>query len=148
MKYLSLLVIFIFICSCNKVKDKTKETVNKAGEVVAKTGSEFVDGVSKGVEQTFQNEILLSENLKNMGVKTGKILINSSDSAQNNILTAYMIFDEKIERNIIVKVFDENSREYGRAKLNVSAEKGEAKYFDFVFDKRTHIERKGKIIFE
>lgn len=148
MKYLSLLLILISLSSCNRVKDKTKETVNKAGEVVAKTGSEFVDGVSKGVEETFRNEIALSEELQNMGLKTGKILINSSDSAQNNVLTVYMIFDKKMVRDIVVKVFDEHSKEYGRSKLKVSAEEGEAKYFDFVFDKRTHIESKGKIIFE
>lgn len=148
MKYLLLVLIFASLSSCNRVKEKTKETVNKAGEVVAKTGSEFVDGVSKGVEKTFRNEIVLSKELQNAGLKTGKILINNSDSAQNNILTVYMIFGEKMARDIVVKVFDEDSKEYGRSKLRVSTEEGEAKYFDFVFDKRTHIESKGKIIFE
>ena len=35
--------------ACNWAKHKAKETVNKTGEVVAQTGSEFVNGVSKGI---------------------------------------------------------------------------------------------------
>ena len=58
------------ICSCNWTKDKAKETANNTGEVVAKTGSEFVDGVSKGIEKSFSNEIILSETLKTNGIKT------------------------------------------------------------------------------
>ena len=63
MKYLFIIIILTSV-SCNWAKQKTKETVNKAGEVVAKTGSEFVDGVSKGVEKTFQNQVVLSDQLK------------------------------------------------------------------------------------
>jgi len=134
--------------SCNWAKEKTRQTVNKSGEVIAKTGSEFVDGVSKGVEKTFQNEIIISDELKNGGLKTGKIIINNSDSAQNNVLTTYLIFDEDMNKEIIVKVFDENNNEYGRTIQKIRAEKGEAKYFDFGFEKRVNIESKGKIVFE
>ena len=46
MKYL-LIILALTFASCNWAKQKTKETVNKTGEVVAKAGSEFVNGVSK-----------------------------------------------------------------------------------------------------
>lgn len=38
--------------SCNRIKKKTKETVNKGGETVGKTASGFFEGVPEGVEQT------------------------------------------------------------------------------------------------
>lgn len=148
MKYIFILLSTVFITSCNWFKQKTKETVNKTGEVVAKTGSEFVDGVSKGVEKTFQNEVTFSDKLKNEGLKSGKIIINSSESSTDNILTTYLIFDNNIEEKITVKVFNEAGLEYGRVTQIVKGQKDEAKYIDFVFDKRTNIDGKGKVTFE
>jgi len=38
--------------------------------------------------------------------------------------------------------------EYGRVSKTVTGITGEGKYFDFVFDKRTNIDGRGKISFE
>lgn len=144
------LLIFVVIVtsSCNWTKDKAKQGANKTGEVVAKTGSEFVDGVAKGIEKSFSNEIIMTDNLKASGLKTGKILIRSSDSTTDNILSPYLIFEKDFDQIIMVKVFDEQGLEYGRTTQTVSAKANEAKYFDFVFDKRTNIDGKGKISLE
>jgi hypothetical protein len=147
MKYIFIL-FSLFLLSCNWAKQKTKETVNKTGEVIAKTGSEFADGVAKGVEKTFQNQVKFSPKLSNEGLKSGKIIIHSSDSTTDNILTAYLIFDNSIDEKITVKVFTESGQEYGRITETIKGLKGEAKYFDFVFDKRTNIDSKGTITFE
>ena len=102
MKYL--LIIFSFaIASCNWGKQKAKEAVHKTGEVVAKAGSEFADGVSKGIEKTFQNQVLISDDLKNKGLKTGKILILGSDSTTDNILSVYFIFDKEFDQKVTIK---------------------------------------------
>jgi len=103
MKYIFIL-FSLFLLSCNWAKQKTKETVNKTGEVIAKTGSEFADGVAKGVEKTFQNQVKFSPKLSNEGLKSGKIIIHSSDSTTDNILTAYLILDNSIDEKITVKV--------------------------------------------
>src|SRR5437879_626327 len=79
MKYL-IFPLALIIASCNWAKQKTKETVNKTGEVIGKAGSEFANGVSKGVEKTFKNEVRISEQLTKQGLQSGKILINSTDS--------------------------------------------------------------------
>ena len=147
MKYLFIIIILTSV-SCNWAKQKTKETVNKTGEVVAKTGSEFVDGVSKGVENTFQNQVVLSDQLKDQGVQTGKITIHGTDSTTDNILTTYFIFDNNFDQNITVKVISQAGQEYGRTTQNLKGQKGEAKHIDFVFDKRTNIDSKGKLLFE
>ncbi|HEX5026682.1 MAG TPA: hypothetical protein VFV68_15485 [Agriterribacter sp.] len=148
MKYFFILLTIGFLTSCNWFKQKAKDTVNKSGEIVAKTGSELVDGVSKGVEKTFQNTVIFSGELQKDGLKAGKFIINSTDSSIDNILTGYLIFDSNMERNITVKVFNENGQEYGRVSQHVQGQKGEAKYIDFVFDKRTNIDGKGKVSFE
>ncbi len=149
MKTVSLLLLLaLFSISCNWAKEKAKETVNKTGEIVAKTGSEFVNGVDKGVQKTFSNQLELSDALIKAGVKTGRINISSSDSATDNIISAYLMFENDFNQKIIAKVVDENNLEYGRANQMVTGKKGEGKYFDFTFDKRTNIDSKGKIIFE
>jgi len=147
MKYLPIILTLTFT-SCHWAKQKTKETVNKTGEVVAKTGSEFVNGVAKGIEKTFQNEVGFSDQLKSHGLKTGKIIIHGTDSSTDNILTAYLIFDDNFNQNITIKVISEEGQEYGRVTQHVIGQKGEAKYVDFIFDKRTNIDSKGKLLFE
>jgi len=147
MKYL-FVILTLTLVSCNWAKQKTKETVNKTGEVVTKTGSEFVDGVSKGIEKTFQNDIEFSDQLKKQGLHSGKIIINSTDSSTDNILPTYLIFDNHLDQNITIKVISDTGQEYGRVTQHITGQKGEAKYIDFIFDKRTNIDGKGKLLFE
>ena len=147
MKY-SIIILAMLLCSCNWAKQKTKDGVNKTGEVVGKTGSEFVNGITKGVEQTFQNKIEFSPQLVAAGLKSGKITIHGTDSSSDNVLTAYLIFDGDINQKVMVKAYTEAGEECGRVRQEINGVKGEAKYADFVFDKRTNIDSKGKITFE
>jgi hypothetical protein len=148
MKYLIILSTTLFFASCNWAKQKTKDTINKTGEVVAKTGSEFADGVQKGVVKTFENEVSISADLSKAGFQTGKIIINGTDSTTDNIMTAYVIFNEDIDKTIVSKVYDNAGKEYGRATYKLIGKKNESKYIDIVFDNRTNIDGKGKVVFE
>ncbi len=144
-----LLALTIAIISCNRAKEKTKDTINKGGEVVGKTATEFFEGVSEGVEKTLQCEIVLSQLLKDNGVNTGKFAIgNDTAGGQNNLLTIYLIFDKDFKNELSVKVFDKSGLESGRTKMKVEAKAAEAKYYDFAFDTRTNIEVKSKITIE
>jgi hypothetical protein len=140
--------MMIAFFSCNWAKQKTKESVNKTGEVVGKAGSEFVNGVAKGVEKTFDSKLELSNSLTAQGLKTGKVLISSSDSASDNILTPYFIFDGSINQPVTIRVISETGQEYGRVKQQLTGKKGEAHYIDFIFDRRTNIDGRSKIIVE
>jgi hypothetical protein len=143
---LVLLLLLAIAVSCGKIKEKTKDGINKGGETVGKTATEFFEGVSEGVEQTLACEILLSQELKDMGVKTGKTSVNNSpDGGNNNLLTLYLIFDKDFKSSVIAKAFDKNGLEIGRAKLEIQSKTGDAGYYDFSFDKRTYIEVKSKI---
>ncbi|RYY66714.1 MAG: hypothetical protein EOO12_03420 [Chitinophagaceae bacterium] len=148
MKFLHLVVAALLLGSCNWFKQKTKDTVNKTGEVVGKAGSEFVNGVSKGVEKSFENAVVVSDALKGEGLHTGKVLINGTDSTSDNIVTAYLIFDKDLSHVLTVKVFTAGGQEYGRVSQPVTGKRNEARYVDFVFDKRTNIDGKGTITME
>ena len=141
MKQIITLIILTFLpTSCDRVKEKTKNTINEGGEVVGKTATEFIEGVSEGVDKTLQCEILLSEGLKNSGLQTGKFSIqNDTNGGQNNLLAIYVIFNKDFSKPLLVKAFDKTGLEIGRSKLTVEGKAGEAKYYDFAFDKRTYI---------
>lgn len=142
-------ILLLVIFSCNKVKQKTRETINEGGEIVGKAATEFAEGVSEGAERTLDCEISLSDNLMGKGLKTGNFYVDKDSSGGvNNILRLYLIFDKDFDGQVVAKLFAKNGLESGRTKIKIKATSGDAKYFDFVFDKRTHIEVKSKIAIE
>ena len=147
-KTIIFLTIILTLTSYNWAKDKAKATINKSGEIVAETASEFGDGMYKGVKKTFQNDIQLSDKLKNEGLEFGETSINSTDTKTDNVLTTYIIFNNDFDETVTVKLFNKDNKEYGRLAKEMKGEKGQAKYFDFTFDKRVHIGTKGTIIIE
>lgn len=150
MKFKQLLYIvgILLFCSCNRIANKTKEGINKGGEVVGETATEFFEGVSEGVDKTLECEIVLSKELLEKGLKTGVYDIESQPIGNNNKLTLYIIFNEDFERQIIAKAYNKKGMEIGRCKALVSGKKDDAGYFDFEFDERTDIGFRNKIILE
>lgn len=45
-----------------------------------------------------------------------------------------------------MKIEDNKEQEYGRTKTTIEGKKGEAKYYDIIFDKRTSIESKSTFL--
>jgi hypothetical protein len=141
--------LLMFAFSCDRVKEKTKETLNKSGETIGEGATEFFEGVSEGVDRTLQCEISISQKLLNKGLSTGKFSIeNSKIGGENNVLVLYIIFEDDFTDTLTAKAYDKQNLETGRAKLKVEAKAGDAGYFDFVFDERTYIEVKSKIIID
>ncbi|MGB0871156.1 MAG: hypothetical protein ACPGSD_16320 [Flavobacteriales bacterium] len=144
-----LTLISILFISCDRIKNTTKDTINKGGEAVGETAAEFFEGVSEGIDKTLDCDIIISKDLLNKGLKTGKFTIeDGSEGGTNNQLTLYLIFEKDIDTTLTLKAFDKNKLEIGRTKMKVEGEKGNANYFDFTFDKRTYIEKKSIIRIE
>lgn len=144
MKKLISLMTLLTICtfSCNRAND----TINKGGEVVGKTATEFIEGVSEGIDRSLECEINLSEDLIAQGLSTGKFSIeDSEEGGSDNMLVLYIIFDKDFEGELFARAFDKKGLEVGRAKTNVKGKAGDAAYFDFTFDQRTDIEVRSKI---
>jgi hypothetical protein len=143
--FLSLLTL---LASCGRVKDKAKETINRSGKTVGETATEFFEGVAEGIDKTLQCELSLSESLVDKGLRTGKFSIENANGGRNNQLTVYLIFEKDFKSLVSAKAFDKNGLEVGRAKIDITGIADEAGYFDFVFDKKTYIEVRSKIILE
>lgn len=146
--YIILLAVFTLF-SCERVKKKTQDTINAGGEAVGKSATEFVEGVSEGIDKTLEVKVKLSTPLQKKGISTGKFTVSDNPQGGNdNMLTLYLIFDQDYDDIMYVKVFDKNGLETGRAKLEVKGSKGEAAYFDFRFNQRTEIEYRSLIVVE
>ena len=145
LKSLPFIFLFLTFISCDRIKNKTKETINKSGEVIGKSTAEFFEGVSEGVEVTIDCELSLSDELVAQGLSMGKHTVGSENSSNYNKLTVYLIFEQDMEAEFTAIVLDKNSLEIGRTKLAVEGKAGDTGYFDFVFDERTNIEVKSSI---
>lgn len=145
---ITITILILTMISCDWAEDKTKKVINKTGEIVCKTGSEFGDGVYKGVIKTFENEVKISDQLKAKGIELGEVVINSTDSTTDNVLTTYIIFNDNFDQEITIKIFNENGKECGRLSEKLEGEKGKAQHFDFIFDKHVNIGTKGDITIE
>ncbi|MCT4665274.1 MAG: hypothetical protein N4A45_08605 [Flavobacteriales bacterium] len=149
-KLLTILIscFFLFV-SCSKIKQKTKETINKSGEHVGKSATEFIEGITEGVDQALQCELHLSKDLIEKGIQTGKFSIEDGlYEGKKNLLALYLIFEKDFKGNISVKAFDKNDLEMGRSSQKIEAKAGDARFFEFQFDNRTHISVKSKIMIE
>lgn len=146
---ISVCVLVLIISSCNDAGKNTKDAINKTGEKVGKSATEFFEGVSEGIDQTLQCDISLSQDLKDKGLQFGKFEItNDNQGGHHNVLTLYIIFNKNFKGKISAKVFDRNGTECGRTLVPVEGIEGNAGYFDFNFDKRTRIEVKSRITLE
>lgn len=149
MRTLIIILASVSVCfwSCQEVSEKAKETINKTGETVGRTGSEFFQGVSEGIDKGSECKLELSQELIHKGLEPGKFYVKDS-LGKNNVISIYLIFANDIKEQVLLKVVDSKGLEYGRTTQEVSGKKNEARFFDFVLDKRTDIESKSTILLE
>ena len=138
----------IALFSCDRVKNSTKNAIDKTAESAGKVGSDIVTNIGTGVEKSIQSTAQLSDALQQAGVKTGKLYYNQNKIGNENILSMYLIFEKDFVKIVKVKAIDEAGIEYGRTALMIRAKKDSASYFDFKFNERVNLEHKSKFIFE
>lgn len=144
-KLLTVALFMVLAISCNKVKEKTKETINKGGETVGEMATEFTEGVTEGVERNLDCKVVVSDGLKAQGISTGKYHIENDSLGKDNQLVIYIITEKAFKGTLTFKVNDKKGIEFGRQQLQLDAKAGAAGYYDVVFDPRTDIEVKSTI---
>lgn len=144
-KYIIALLLLMIAMSCGDVKEKAKETINKGGEVVGETATEFVEGVTEGVDRTLDSKIVVSDALKQQGINTGKFYIESDTLGKDNKLVIYVISEKDFKGKLTFKALDKKGLETGRKVLELNRKAGEAAYENIAFDERTDIEVKSTI---
>lgn len=125
-----------------------KENINKAGDAAGQAVGELAEGIKSGVQKAFDVKIETPASFAARGLKLGKTSVKNDTAGTDNLLMVYIIFDKKFEGNIVAKAFDSKGMEMGRAKVWVKGTQGDAKYFDFHFDKRTNIDSDSKLELE
>lgn len=142
-QYRWLLIAFL-ISSCSRCNNAVNEASNKAGE----TTGNIVKNVTNGVKNAFDVKAQLSATLTAGGISTGKLQLSSANGGSDNVLSIYLIFNKDFKGNITTKVFDVTGLEMGRSTVAVTGKANEAKYIDFIFDKRTNIDNDSKLMIE
>lgn len=138
----------MLIVGCDSITEKAKNTINKTGEKVGQTATEFIEGVSEGVEKSLETQVVLSDSLNKKGLGLGASSVENDTIGSNNKLVVYFIFNQAFNDTVIAKVYNKNNVEIGRSKLLVTGAKKDAKYVDFIFDKRTYIEVKSTVVLD
>lgn len=134
--------------SCNWAKEKTKDTLHKGGEIIAKAGSEVADGVRTGIDESFANLVKTNSALTAKGVSIGRVLVSGTDSTTDNQLSVYIIFEKAFDGAVMARVIDKNGLEFGRATQQITGAAGDAKFVEFIFDPRTNIDKGDQVILE
>jgi hypothetical protein len=143
------LITFTLFVNCDRVKSGSKKAINKGGEMVGETASEFIDGVDDGVTNTLKPTVEFSAELAERNITKGKYWIDQHPKGrEKNILSIYLIFNQAVNDTLLAKAFDKEGLEIGRSTIIVSENAGDAAYFDFIFDPRTVLEAKSKIVLQ
>lgn len=143
-------VLLLFV-SCSNIVHKTNEvatsTAKEVGQQVGEKSTQFVGGVKDGIDRAYGCTVELSPGLKAQGLEMGKFVISKdSGSDANNKLSVYLIANKQTDIVITAQVYDAAGKEYGRVTTILKWHAAEAHYVDFVFDKRTDIEGRSKIV--
>jgi hypothetical protein len=149
MNYLFITLLALSVCtiSCDRVKKKTKETINYGGETIGEAATEFIEGVSEGVDKTLDCDLSISNQLAVKGISKGVFSIsdNWENDGTNNTLSTYLIFDKAYKGDITAIVYNKINLETGRVTINIEAEAGTADYYEFNFHEKTRIDVKSII---
>lgn len=127
------------VLSCDEISSKTKETINKSGEIIGETATELVEGISDGIEKTLNVKKIIDPDLIKKGLEFGELKVNG-DILKRNEIELYIIFNKNYKGKLQLKAKNENKEEIGRSTVLIKGKKGETKYFQFSFNEKTHIE--------
>lgn len=137
-------LLTISICSlfaCSGVTEKIGEGSEKAGRAVG----EIARGVSSGVDQAFEIQPETDTAFRSKGLSLGKVQLGSEGEGTDNRLSIYLIAAKTIDLQVSAKVYDPKGLEMGRSRSAVKMAAGEARFVDFVFDKRTNIDNDSRV---
>lgn len=137
---ISTLALSIIFSSCDRLSNST--------EKIGETAGDMVKGIETGVKKARAINVSYSESLSSKGITNGKVSLKNDKEGTDNLLSIYLIFSKRFKGKVSAKVYDNQGLEMGRSSVKVDAQSGDAGFYDFHFDKRTNIDRDGKIVLE
>lgn len=150
---IGLLMAGYLIVSCHRIIHKAEEvtsnTATGIGDQVGKRSTEFVSGVKDGVDKVYGCTVDVSPALKAKGISLGKFVIDADTGTRNkNKLSVYIIAANATDMVLTAKITDSKGLEYGRTTAKLKSAAGSAHFVDLIFDQRTDIEGRSKIVLE
>lgn len=115
-------------------------SIEKTGEKTGEVVGEFIKGASSGVQNSFKVEVEVDSALQKKGLALGKIIIANDTLGVDNLVSVYCIFNNDFSDTLMLKAYDNQNLETGRSRLVVQARKDDARFYDFVFDRRTNLD--------
>ncbi len=134
------ITLSVILSSCDRLSNST--------EKIGQTAGDMVKGIESGVKKARAINISYTESLTEKGISNGKVTLKNDKEGTDNLLSVYLIFSKKFKGKILAKAYDNQGLEMGRSTIKVEAKEGEAGFYDFHFDKRTNIDRDGRIVLE
>lgn len=137
---ISILALSVMFSSCDRLSNST--------EKIGETAGDMVKGIESGVKKARAINVTYTESLSSKGITNGKISLKNDQEGTDNLLNIYLIFSKRFKGKVLAKAYDNQGLEMGRSFVKVDAQGGDAGFYDFHFDKRTNIDRDGKIVLE
>jgi len=144
MRSLTFLLFFV-LSACNWAGEKTRNVLNKGGELAGSAATEVIEGVATGVEDTWSVDVRLSEDLKTQGVMLGKTSFENDSAGRTNTLIVYLSSDRAIADTLTAVAFDQAGAEMGRTTVPLVIDAGNGDFHLLHFQTYTDLERKGRV---
>ena len=137
---ISILALSIIFSSCDRLSNST--------EKIGETAGDMVKGIESGVKKARAISVTYTESLSTKGITNGKVSLKNDKEGTDNLLSIYLIFSKRFKGKVSAKAYDNQGLEMGRSSVKIDVQDGDAGFYDFHFDKRTNIDRDGKIVLE
>ena len=137
---ITILALSVILASCDKLSNST--------EKIGETAGDMVKGIETGVKKARAINITYTKSLSTKGITNGKVSLKNDKEGTDNLLSIYLIFSKRFKGKVSAKAYDNQGLEMGRSFVKIDVEGGDAGFYDFHFDKRTNIDRDGKVVLE
>lgn len=136
----------LLLTSCNWAENKTKQVLNKSGELAGSAATEVLEGVTTGVERTWKVDVQLSAELREKGLQMGRTVVLSDAQGRSNRLKVYLSTDVGMQDTLSAIAFDKDSLEMGRTTMVVNAGPNSGDHYELLFQEDTDLERKSRVL--
>jgi hypothetical protein len=139
-------VLVLLLASCDWAGNKTKQALNKGGELAGTAATEVLEGVTTGVERTWKVDVQLSEDLVQRGMVLGKTQVVSDEQGNDNRLFLYLSTEIGLRDTLSAIAYDQEGLEMGRTRFVIDAAPNSGDHYELRFQERTDLERKARVL--
>ncbi len=144
MKSLTIATV-VLLSACNWAGEKTKDVLNKGGELAGSAATEVIEGVTTGIEDTWSIDVRLSDALRTQGLALGKTSFESDSAGRTNTLIVYLSSERAITDTLTAVAYDQAGAEMGRTTVPLVMPAGSGDFHLLRFQTYTDLERKGRV---